>query len=468
MNRAFSLIVAIAIGLTFSHCGGRPSDGAGKAEVRTQTYRSSAAAHTDNQPFTEDFEKGTKAGYADGVVTLGTGSWQFTDALCAQSENDHGNGAKCVRLKGNGSITMLFDLPGGAKDVTIATALYGHDAACTWALWMSTDGGQTWAQTGEEQTTSSATPGTANFTPGVTAPVRFQLRKLSGTGRLNVDDFKITGSNEGGSIPNSQADDQPSAGNDAARGNNMAMGNPSNATPNISNRNNYLIEQAEYTLSYNNSKGMANWVSWHLSNAWMGSAKRCNCFEPNTTLPGGLFQANTGMYTGTGFDRGHLCPSDDRTASAAENAHTFLMTNMSPQAPNMNEVTWEALESYCRKLAREGNELYIIAGGYGSGGTGRNGTATSIAGGAINVPARFWKIVVVLPGGTNDVQRISTATRVIAVDMPNTQSVKEFNWTHYRTSVDAIETATGYDFLTNVPVSIQKVIEAQTDDGPSQ
>ena len=158
MNRAFSLIVAIAIGLTFSHCGGRPSDGAGKAEVRTQTYRSSAAAHTDNQPFTEDFEKGTKAGYADGVVTLGTGSWQFTDALCAQSENDHGNGAKCVRLKGNGSITMLFDLPGGAKDVTIATALYGHDAACTWALWMSTDGGQTWAQTGEEQTTSSATP----------------------------------------------------------------------------------------------------------------------------------------------------------------------------------------------------------------------------------------------------------------------------------------------------------------------
>ena len=43
---------------------------------------------------------------------------------------------------------------------------------------------------------------------------------------------------------------------------------------------------------------------------------------------------------------------------------------MIPQAPNNNRNTWEKLESYCRKLVNEGNELYIIFGPYGMGGTG--------------------------------------------------------------------------------------------------
>ena len=213
---------------------------------------------------------------------------------------------------------------------------------------------------------------------------------------------------------------------------------------------------------------MANWVSWHLSTAWMGTATRCDCFTSDASLPSGFFRATTSMYTSTGFDRGHLCPSDDRTLSASENSITFLMTNMTPQAPNMNEVTWEAFETYCRTLATAGNELYIIAGGYGTGGTGSTGgTTSSIASGAINVPSHFWKIAVILPVGTDDVNRVTTSTRVIAIDMPNTQTVNAHTWDYYRTSVDAIETATGYNFLSNVPVSIQNVIEATVDNGPT-
>lgn len=95
-----------------------------------------------------------------------------------------------------------------------------------------------------------------------------------------------------------------------------------------------------------------------------------------------------------------------------------------PQAPNNNRITWENLESYCRKLVSEGNELYIIAGPLGSGGTGSNGGVTySLAGGKITVPASTWKIVVVLPDGENDLSRVNSSTRVIAVQMPNSQSV---------------------------------------------
>ena len=252
------------------------------------------------------------------------------------------------------------------------------------------------------------------------------------------------------------------------RDDNMAMGNPSAATALTSNANNYLMVKSQYALSYNNSKGEPNWVSWHLSTAWKGPAPRCNCFTQDGTLPGTFFTASSSDYTGTGFDRGHLCPSEDRDGSDTDNAATFKMTNMTPQAPQMNEVTWESLESYCRDLIYAGNELYIIAGGYGAGGTGSaGGTTTTIAGTSITVPSRFFKVILVLPVGINDVSRVTTSTRVIAVDMPNTQSVSTHPWTYYRTSVDAIEAATGYDFLSNVPVSIQAVIEAGIDNGPA-
>ena len=44
-------------------------------------------------------------------------------------------------------------------------------------------------------------------------------------------------------------------------------------------------------------------------------------------------------YSGSGFDRGHNCPSADRTGSVADNTATFLISNMMPQAPRNNQQT---------------------------------------------------------------------------------------------------------------------------------
>jgi len=78
------------------------------------------------------------------------------------------------------------------------------------------------------------------------------------------------------------------------------------------------------------------------------------------------------------------------------------------------------------------------------------------------VPAHVWKVAVVLTDGTKDLSRITTSTRVIAIDTPNTNSI-DSKWQAYLTSVDAIEAATGYDLLSNVSISIQKVLEAKVD-----
>ncbi|NVO83521.1 DNA/RNA non-specific endonuclease [Hymenobacter terrestris] len=252
----------------------------------------------------------------------------------------------------------------------------------------------------------------------------------------------------------------------ATRDNNLALGNPSGATANSYYYWNYLVTKSQFSMSYHRDRGTPNWVSWHLSSAWLGSTPRQDNFASDNSLPSGWYRVTSSSYTGSGFDRGHNAPSADRTGSVADNSATFLMTNMMPQAPNNNQRAWANLENYCRTLVNAGNELYIVTGSYGKGATGSAGYKTTLDQGRVTVPARCWKVIVVLPVGTNDAARVTTSTRVIAIDTPNDNSIST-TWSTYRTSVNAIEQATGYDLLSAVAASVQTTIEAKVDNGPT-
>jgi len=75
------------------------------------------------------------------------------------------------------------------------------------------------------------------------------------------------------------------------------------------------------------------------------------------------------------------------------------------------------------------------------------------------------KLFLVLDNGDNDSSRVTTTTRLIGVDMPNSndQTSRTDDWKNYRICVDSIESRTGFDLFSNVPVSIQAVIESVTD-----
>ncbi|MCB0763737.1 MAG: DNA/RNA non-specific endonuclease [Flavobacteriales bacterium] len=248
----------------------------------------------------------------------------------------------------------------------------------------------------------------------------------------------------------------------------LAMGNPSAAVASIVIPTNYLIEHPQYSLAYDNSRGTARWVSWHLAPAWLGDAERCDCFVPDPLVPDGYYTVYGSTYLGTGFDRGHICPSADRVANDADNAATFLMTNMLPQAPALNQGRWVDLEIFCRSLVYDGNELYIVSGGYGNGGEGSQGYASTLDNGNITVPARCWKVMLVLPLGNDDLDRVDADTRLIAVDMPNDQGANALQWYEYRVSVDQIEGATGLDFFSALPEALQDQLEGSVDTGPVQ
>ncbi len=235
----------------------------------------------------------------------------------------------------------------------------------------------------------------------------------------------------------------------------MLLGNPSGATNLPLNQNNFLLVRPQYALAYNEDGGRPNWVSWHLSKQDIGTQERGQ-FQPDTGLPPGFRRVRPSDYTRSGYDRGHHCPSKDRSAGRSDNDATFLMGNIMPQAPGNNQGPWAKLEDYCRDLTGQGKELYIVCGG--GGGTRRIGR------GAVTVPAFTWKVVVVLPEQAgDDLRRVSASTRVIAVRVPNISTVKNRAWRSSRVSVRDVERSTGYELLSNVARPVQDTIETRVD-----
>lgn len=395
-------------------------------------------------PLSEGFEAGGKTAYAAANVTLGTGSWFMDDALTGNLSTDRKTGAFSARIRNTGLIHMNFNKT-GAGTVSIQHAVFGTDGSSTWQLWSSTNNGSTWTQVGSTVTTSSTTLLTATFTVNNANAIRFEIRKVSGgANRINIDNVQIGDF----SSPTPTPTPTPSLSE------HLTMGNPSNAVTNTSVPNNYLMEKPQYALSYSRDNGGPNWVSWHLDSSWLGSTPRQDDFRADTTLPAGWYQVQATDFSGSGFDRGHMCPSADRTITVAANSATFLMTNMIPQLPANNQGVWANLESYTRSLVSQGNEIYIISGG--------QGLQFFIANGHVAVPAQTWKVIIVLPVGSNDVSRVTTSTRTIAVVIPNSGTINS-DWRTYRVSVDQVEAITGFDFFSNVSDGIQAVIEGRVD-----
>ncbi|MEL6814171.1 MAG: DNA/RNA non-specific endonuclease [Cyanobacteria bacterium J06598_3] len=226
----------------------------------------------------------------------------------------------------------------------------------------------------------------------------------------------------------------------------LTFGNPSNAGQD--NPNNFLLEREQYALSYNKARNVLNWASWRVDRRWLGRTDRQNDFRPDGVLPRGMYQPTPGEYRRSGYDRGHMVPSGDRTSTERDNSLTFLMTNIFPQVSENNRGPWRELEEYGRDLVyQQGKALYVIGGIYGDQGKA----------GKVTVPGRVWKVMVVLDSPEAGITR---NTEVIAVDMPNGDRI-ESDWQTYRTTVDRIEIATGYDLLSDVDEDIQDVLESQ-------
>jgi len=253
----------------------------------------------------------------------------------------------------------------------------------------------------------------------------------------------------------------------------LLPGNPTQAQPLTSFPENYLKDNIYYKEAYSSSRGIPLWVAWHLESGDIGSTSRQDDFRGDTHLPVGWYQVQTSDYTGSNFDRGHNSPSADRTFSVSANSSTFLMTNIIPQAPNLNQGPWAELEDYTRNtLVGTGNEAFIFMGNTGSGGYNVNGLLHTIAGGRVTVPAKIWKVILVIPKGTTDLARIHSNATVLVVNMPNNNTLYTTSgagrnaWRNYITTINALEAeANGagvpLNLLTNLADSIKPLLKSK-------
>lgn len=216
------------------------------------------------------------------------------------------------------------------------------------------------------------------------------------------------------------------------------------------------LSKNTHSLSYNCNRGGANWVSWNLNKTHYGDAPRSSSFYADATLPSGCYRVVSSDYTNSGYSRGHMVRSEERTWSSAHNKQTFLMTNVLPQYQDLNGGPWYRFEQYLQTQAQTYNkEIYVISGGYSYSGTLKGA-------GRVSIPRRQYKIAVIMPYGHGLAQATSTGSlQVIAVDMPNSTGIATHSWQTYRTTVNAVESRTGYNFLWRLTNSVEDYWEAR-------
>ncbi len=248
-------------------------------------------------------------------------------------------------------------------------------------------------------------------------------------------------------------------------GHNTEFGEPKDANAS----DDFIIRRAQYTVSYNQYRGGANWVSWNLDRTHLGTNGRCvgTCYSADTALVNaGLTAYTTADWVSNvagsdGYDRGHMTPSADWTSSEADNNTTFFMSNFLPQTHDMNAGPWEKLENALRDSVSGGREAYIIAGG-NFGPTGQ-GKGTLLNRGKIAIPLSTWKVAVITPAGTgiNPDGTLPANSTVMAVDMPNDYGISDDGFEKYLTTVDQIQRETGYDLLALLADDVECRVEVR-------
>jgi endonuclease G len=224
----------------------------------------------------------------------------------------------------------------------------------------------------------------------------------------------------------------------------------------VGNKDAWLLVHPQFVSAYDAAHKVPRWVSWALDATWIGTSGRTGSFHEDTLLPTDIPQGSSADYTNSGWERGHMCPSADRTNDATDNTATFVYTNAVPQSNASNTGPWERLEDEERMIAQAGARLVIAAG------PSFTSTTPTTIGNGVAVPTATWKVVVVLPGDATTAAAVTASTRVIAISIPNDDTVKG-DWRNYRTTARAIEMQTGLDFMSDVPQALQDLLENQVD-----
>ena len=191
---------------------------------------------------------------------------------------------------------------------------------------------------------------------------------------------------------------------------------------------------------------MSLWVAYPLNNSLKGSGTgRTEAWGFDKLLPADIQpDLRNGSYGG-GWTRGHQIPSADKQRNYAENASTYVSTNMTPQAYDFNGGIWANLEGKVRNYASQADTLYVVTGALFDKSTNVSGVSSGFR---VKVPTHYFKAL--LYKGTSAYAKDTDGYLMAGFLLPHDNGIAKSNCLNYRMSIDELEAQTGIDFFPNL------------------
>ncbi len=217
-------------------------------------------------------------------------------------------------------------------------------------------------------------------------------------------------------------------------------------TPGFSLRNRVrVLENKGFTIGYSELRRNPLWVAYHARPIKRRrNYRRLENFEADSRT---LTRVAPRDYSNSGYQRGHLAPSWLIAQVYGRDAQrqTFLMTNITPQKPNLNQKVWQRLEEIeSDYFARWFDGVWVLTGPI------FDDHIRHLRSG-VEVPDAFYRIFVD--------EDPTGPPRILAFIVPQTVRGDE-PLDQFMATVDEIEARTGFDFLSALEDVLEKRLES--------
>jgi len=206
-----------------------------------------------------------------------------------------------------------------------------------------------------------------------------------------------------------------------------------------------IIKREGYSLRYNSECKIPHWVSYVIAKQSLtGNISRTNDFREDREIRG--VQAGLEDYRRSGFNRGHMARAGLYTTSRKLKSETFILSNIVPQDPYMNQNgAWRKAEDFEEESIEKYGEAQIISGPL------LDANMQRIGANEVCVPNYLFKVI--FRGGSKP--------QGIAFIIPNFRTSESYR--SYAVSIDEVEKLTGLDFLSALPDQVENQIESRFD-----
>ena len=208
-----------------------------------------------------------------------------------------------------------------------------------------------------------------------------------------------------------------------------------------------IVERSVYTLNNNATTKFANWAAYHATPSTIDGPSRTRTWraDPSINSADTLEPSDYNNAAATlGTDRGHQVPLAS-FSNTADWATLSYLSNITPQAANLNQGPWERLEAAERNFIRQGKELYVVTGPLDEHyfGTLPNADEFHI------IPSAYFKVIIYVSGGT-----VKASGFIMEQN-----SGRSDNYCTKEVTIDEIELRSGLNIMPSLSATIQATIE---------